>query len=121
MVAMLDTFSLKDTKLGLETLDLMGYDRGAVRIVLNRADTSVGISDDDVKAILGSEPAVRVPSDRMIPRSLTDGIPIVSSSPRSQSSKAFRELAAGYVTNGRVSLMTDEPSRRKRRSNLRRA
>ena len=26
MVGMLDAFSLKDTRLGLETLDLMGYD-----------------------------------------------------------------------------------------------
>ena len=31
MVGMLDSLSLKNTKLGLETLELMGYDRRAHR------------------------------------------------------------------------------------------
>ena len=64
VVGMLDAFSLKDTKLGLETLDRMGYDRRSVRLVLNRADTHVGISQDDVKAILGSAPDLLIPSQR---------------------------------------------------------
>lgn len=96
VVGMLDAFSLKDTKLGLETLDLMGYDREAVRIVLNRADSHVGIGDDDVKAILGRLPDVLVPSERDIPRSVTEGIPIVSSHPRSPAARAFRALAELY-------------------------
>ena len=39
MVGMLDSLSLKNTKLGLETLDLMGYDAENITLVLNRADT----------------------------------------------------------------------------------
>ncbi|HYZ78079.1 MAG TPA: AAA family ATPase, partial [Gaiellaceae bacterium] len=42
MVGMLDSLSLKNTKLGLETLELMGYDSGRVSVVLNRADTRIG-------------------------------------------------------------------------------
>ena len=38
MVGMLDSLSLKNTKLGLETLELMGYDDERMRLVLNRAD-----------------------------------------------------------------------------------
>lgn len=97
VVGMLDAFSLKDTKLGLETLDRMGYDRGSVCLVLNRADTHVGISDADVKAILGQTPDVLIPSQRDIPRSVTEGIPIVSSQPRSAAAKAFRALADAYA------------------------
>lgn len=97
VVGMLDAFSLKDTKLGLETLDRMGYDRGSVRLVLNRADTHVGISEADVKAILGRTPDVLIPSERDIPRSVTEGIPIVSSQPRSAAAKAFRALAEAYA------------------------
>ena len=48
MVGMLDSLSLKNTKLGLETLDLMGYDTEHVSLVLNRADSRVGITPDDV-------------------------------------------------------------------------
>lgn len=97
MIGMLDAFSLKDTKLGLETLDLMGYDRDSIRIILNRADSHVGIGQQDVKAILGRVPDVLVPSDRDVPRSVTEGIPIVSSLPRSEAAKAFRHLSTHYV------------------------
>ena len=44
MVGMLDALSLKDTKIGLETLEQMGYDPTTVTLVLNRADSSVGIT-----------------------------------------------------------------------------
>ena len=42
MVGMLDALSLKDTKIGLETLAEMGYDPRSITLVLNRADSSVG-------------------------------------------------------------------------------
>jgi pilus assembly protein CpaE len=97
VVGMLDAFSLKDTKLGLETLDRIGYDRGAIRLVLSRADSHVGISQDDMTAILGREPDVLVPSHRDIPRTITQGTPIVVAQPRSAAAKAFRALASMYA------------------------
>ncbi len=54
---MLDSLSLKNTKLGLETLELMGYDPDHITLVLNRADTRVGITLEDVDAIIGRSPA----------------------------------------------------------------
>ena len=76
---MLDTLSLKNTRLGLETLELMGYEQRARQLVLNRADTQVGITDDDVATIVGRAPDVLVPSDRDIPRSVNEGSPIALS------------------------------------------
>jgi pilus assembly protein CpaE len=96
-VTMLDSLSLKNTKLGLETLDLMGYDQSRVSLVLNRADTKVGITPEDVLAIIGREPDVLVPSDREIPRSVNDGNPITSSKPSSRAAGAFRGLAQAYL------------------------
>jgi pilus assembly protein CpaE len=96
MVGMLDSLSLKNTKLGLETLELMGYDRDRTRVVLNRADTRVGITRDDVVAIIGREPDVYVPSDRDISRSINEGAPIVLAKDRSEAARAFRALAGMY-------------------------
>jgi pilus assembly protein CpaE len=107
VVGMLDAFSLKDTKLGLETLDRMGYDRGAIRVVLNRADSHVGISKDDVTAILDREPDVLVPSQRDIPRTVTEGRPIVLAQPKSVAAKSFRTLAALYVSTPAPSAETN--------------
>jgi pilus assembly protein CpaE len=96
MVGMLDSLSLKNTKLGLETLDLMGYDTERVSLVLNRADSRVGITPDDVSTIVGRVPDVFVPSDREIPRSINEGTPIVATKPHSGAAKAFRKLADRY-------------------------
>jgi pilus assembly protein CpaE len=97
MVGMLDSLSLKNTKLGLETLDLMGYDGEHVSLVLNRADSRVGITPDDVSTIVGRGPDVSVPSDREIPRSVNEGTPIVASRQSSGAAKAFRSLADRYA------------------------
>jgi pilus assembly protein CpaE len=99
MVGMLDSLSLKNTKLGLETLALMGYDADRTKLVLNRADTRVGITREDVVAIVGRDPDVMVPSDREIPRSINEGTPIVLAKGRSDAAKAFRTLASLYETS----------------------
>jgi pilus assembly protein CpaE len=106
MVGMLDSLSLKNSKLGLETLSLMGYEADRIRVVLNRADTNVGVTTEDVTAVLGRRPDVLVPSHRDIVRSVNEGAPIVGSRPRSDAGRAFKALAAVYL---------GPPAERKRR------
>jgi len=93
MVGMLDSLSLKNTKLGLETLDLMKYDPERVFLLLNRAHSRVGISQSDVEAVLGRTPDIFIPSDREIPRTVNEGIPIVVARPQSEPAEAFARLA----------------------------
>jgi pilus assembly protein CpaE len=102
LVGTLDSLSLKNTKLGLETLDLMGYDPSAVSLVLNRANSAVGLTRDDVEAIVGRKPDVFVPSDRDVPRSINEGEPIIASRRRSPVAAAYRALASTYVAAGPV-------------------
>ncbi len=106
MVGMLDSLSLKNTKLGLETLSLMGYDQDRIRLVLNRAGSRVGIDQGDVLAIVGREPDVFVPSDREIPRAVNEGVPIALSKERSEAAKAFSTLASLYTTNDAAAAAT---------------
>jgi pilus assembly protein CpaE len=116
MVGMLDSLSLKNTKLGLETLDLMGYPTDRISLVLNRADTKVGITRDDVAAIVGRVPDVLVPSDREIPRSVNDGTPIVLANERSEAARSFRQLASIYSNKSEPAVAgvggSPSPSRR---------
>jgi pilus assembly protein CpaE len=115
MVGMLDALSLKNTRLGMETLDLMGYESDRVRVVLNRANTSVGITRGDVVSILGRTPDILVPSHRDIARSVNEGAPVVLSQKRSEASRSFEALA-GLFTQA----PTLAPSPRRGRSLMRR-
>jgi pilus assembly protein CpaE len=118
IVGMLDSLSLKNTKLGLETLSLMGYDPSRIRIVLNRADSRVGITSEDVVAVMGREPDLFVPSDREIPRALNEGQAIVSARRNSEAAKAFRSLAQVYLDEAMPELNGAKPKPRGQRRRL---
>lgn len=98
LVTMQDTLSLKNAKLGLETLKRMEYDPRRVRLVLNRANTNVGISRQDVTEILGRAPDISIPSSREIARSINRGEPIAGHT-GSAPGRAFRSLADVYLTD----------------------
>lgn len=100
VVSMLDAPSLKNTKIALETLELMGVE-APIRIVLNRSDTSVGITHSDVVHILGRAPDVLLPSSRDVVRAVNAGEPIVLTAKRNESAKALRALAELYLKDGR--------------------
>jgi pilus assembly protein CpaE len=128
IVGMLDALSLKDTKIGFETLAQMGRDPNEATLVLNRADTNVGISNSDVERLLGRRPDILVPSDIAIPRAVTHGRPIVVAEPRSVAARAFAALAERYITAGTpaaasapVAAAAAAASRSGRRSLLRKA
>jgi pilus assembly protein CpaE len=119
MIGTLDTLSLKNTRLGLETLELMGYDPDRVVLVLNRADSRVGIDDDDVLAVVGKRPDVRIPSDVEVPRSVNEGRPIVLSKPDSGAGRAYRTLADEFLRReGYESAAPAEPDERKGRRRI---
>jgi pilus assembly protein CpaE len=113
MVGMLDALSLKNTKLGLETLDLMGFPAENIKLLLNRARSRVGISDDEVVAIIGRQPDVLVPSDRDIPRAVNEGKPILLAKPQSEAAEAFRKLAAEFVDAERAEVSASGTGRKR--------
>jgi pilus assembly protein CpaE len=115
MVATRDSLALKNTKLGLETLERMEYDRRHVRLVLNRANTDVGIDSNDLLAILGAEVDVRIPSHRDITLSVNRGEPIALGR-RTDSARAFHELAGLYLED----LEAPDRAARARRNKSRR-
>jgi pilus assembly protein CpaE len=100
VVAMLDALSLKNTKLALETLELMEYDTDLISVVLNRADSRVGVTVEDVTELLGRVPDIRVPSHRDITRSVNEAMPIVLSGGNAEARRAFQTLGATYLSDG---------------------
>ena len=82
MVGMLDSLSLKNTKLGLETLELMGYDPSSIKLVLNRAAQPRRHHAERRRRRPRPRARHLVPSDREIPRAVNEGVPIVTSQAR---------------------------------------
>ncbi|HEV2888771.1 MAG TPA: P-loop NTPase [Frankiaceae bacterium] len=112
LLATLDIPALKNLKLTLETLDLLNYPRDRWRVVLNRADSKVGLQLAEVEKTLRVPIAVQIPSSRSVPASVNRGVPIVLDEPNHPVSQAIRQfaetLAAGMPTKALPqSLRTD--------------
>ena len=105
LLTTLDVPALKNLKLALETLDLLGYSRDRFHVVLNRADAKVGLAVEHVQQTLGMPIAVQLPSSRAVPAAINRGVPIVLDSPGHAVSAAIRRLA-DTVTAGDHSLAT---------------
>jgi pilus assembly protein CpaE len=100
LVTQLDAPSLKNSRIALDTLGLLGVGGERVRIVLNRSDSSVGITHADVVTVLGRAPDILVPSSRDVVRAVNAGTPIVVTGRKTEPAKALRALAELYLNSG---------------------
>lgn len=98
LVTTLDIPALKNLKLTLETLELLGYASERWHVVLNRADAKVGLAVEDVEKTLRTPLAARVPSSRAVPASINRGVTIVQDAPGHPVSTAFRAFADSLVS-----------------------
>jgi len=97
LIATLDIPALKNLKLTLETMQLLNYPRERWRIVLNRADSKVGLATSEVEKTLRTPIAIQIPSSRDVPAAINRGVPIVLDDPRHPVSVAIRNFAERYV------------------------
>jgi len=92
-VATLDVPSVKNTKVSLQKLQQLGMKSGAIRLVLNRADSKVWLEPSEIERALAGKIVARIPSDRLVPRSVNKGVPVVLDSPRSAVARSLSDLA----------------------------
>ena len=90
--------SLKNLRLTLDMLDLLGYSSTNRAVVFNRADDRSGLSSADVEAAISGPISARIPVSHDVPASINRGVPITASDPKHPVSLAVRELAQSTIT-----------------------
>lgn len=96
LVSSLDVTSIRSLRKALDTLDHLGV-KAERRLLLNRADSKVGLDPSDAEDVMGMKIACSIPSSREIPLSLNLGTPVVVSQPKSAVAKQLRQLSALYA------------------------
>ncbi len=89
----LDIPTIKNVRLGLQTLELLSYPQERIRVILNRANTNVGLKRSEVEETLRTKVHVELPSDRAVPMAVNRGKPVALAEPGADFSKAMRDLA----------------------------
>jgi pilus assembly protein CpaE len=97
LIATLDIPAVKNLRLTLDTLDLLGNSKDSRIVVLNRSDAKVGLRAEDVVAAIKTDIAIMVPSSVAVPASVNRGVPLVLDEPKHPVSVAFRDLVERHV------------------------
>jgi pilus assembly protein CpaE len=99
LVAGLDIPSVKNVKLGLQTLRLLSVPESKLRLLINRADSKVRLDISEVERSLGMKAESLIPSDIVVPKSVNKGVPVVLDAPKAPVTKAFEELAGLFLSS----------------------
>ena len=94
LVTGLDVVGVKHLSKALDTLLTIGLPRERFRIVLNRADSKVGLDSGDVERVMKIQVDTMIPSSRLVPMSLNKGRPVYIDEPGSEVTKSIRTLAS---------------------------
>jgi pilus assembly protein CpaE len=98
LVTGLDVVGVKHLSKALDTLLSIGLPRDRFRVVLNRADSKVGLDAGDVERVMRIQVDAMIPSSRLVPTSLNKGRPVVLDEPSSEVSTSIRQLAAKFIS-----------------------
>jgi pilus assembly protein CpaE len=95
LVCGLDVPTLKNVRLSLQTLELLAFPQNRIRVVLNRANSKVGMKPGEVEGALEVKVRFELPSDGKVPLAVNRGTPIVLADDKADFSRAMREMAKG--------------------------
>jgi pilus assembly protein CpaE len=97
----LEITNIRSLRVFLEVARQLGYDDGRISLVLNRADSSLGIRVADVERSIGRKIEYSIVSDgRSVVYALNRGVPFVISNPEAQVSQDLLRLARDLAGAG---------------------
>jgi pilus assembly protein CpaE len=115
LVASMDIPSIKNLKVGIQTLGLLSLAGPKLRLILNRANAKVNLDIADVERAIGIAVQFRIPSDIAVPQAVNRGVPVVLDKPRAPAALALGQLADSILgTEAQVVEVGNEHEPRRR-------
>jgi pilus assembly protein CpaE len=109
LVASMDIPSIKNLKVGIQTLDLLALAGDKLHLVLNRANARVHLDVGDVERALGVNAEYRIPSDISVPQAVNRGVPVVLDKPRAPAALALRAVAETFLPGIATPTVVPDP------------
>jgi pilus assembly protein CpaE len=117
-VLTLEITSIKNMRLFLEVADQLGYEGSKIKLILNRADSTLGIRVADVEHSIGRKVDHTIVSDgRSVVYALNRGVPFVLSNREAQVSQDILRLATA-ITGGERKVTESEDAKTGSRKSL---
>ena len=101
MIGSMDIPSIKNLKIGMQTLDLNAIAGAKIRLVLNHANAKVKLDVKEIERVLGLSANFAVPDDLAVPMSVNAGVPVFTNDPKAPVSRAMDRIAEALLGPGR--------------------
>ena len=88
---------VRRTKAALALMQESGYTRDKVKLVLNRTARKMEVSAAEIEEALDYPIHARIPDDRAVARSISVGVPLAMSDPKSKAGQALIALGRGLA------------------------
>jgi pilus assembly protein CpaE len=93
LVGNMDIPSIKNLKIGIQSLDLNAIAGSKLRLVLNHANAKVKLDVKEIERVLGLNANFPVPDDLAVPISVNSGTPVYLDDPKAPVSRAMERIA----------------------------
>jgi pilus assembly protein CpaE len=107
VVCGLDVPTLKNVRLSLRTLELLGFPADRLDLVLNRVSPKVGVTRADVEAALETPVRFEIPDDPAVAVAVNRGEPSILSDAGSPFGRAVAEIACAVRPAAKATDTTD--------------
>ena len=94
-----DVPSMKNIRLALQTLELLGFPLDRVALVANRSGMAGGASTREIAETIGRKIRFVLPEDPAVPSSINSGVPLVTLDPKTRFSRSMKELVGTLVAS----------------------
>jgi pilus assembly protein CpaE len=91
--------SLKNVRIGMETIERLGFERENVTLVANRIGAAGGFGRKEIEEALEAEVAYELPDDRAVPVAINRAVPAVVSAENSPFARAVANLASSVFAS----------------------
>jgi pilus assembly protein CpaE len=109
--------SLKNVRIGLETIDRLGFPRDRVSVVANRIGAPGAVTRAEIEEALECEIAFELPDDAAVPEAINRATPVVLSDPTSRFGRSVSALSKSIFAS--VPRETTSATKSQRRPLLR--
>ncbi|HZT15034.1 MAG TPA: AAA family ATPase [Gaiellaceae bacterium] len=99
LVSTPDVPAMKNVRLALQTLNLLGFPVDRISLVANRSGMPGGASLDEVASTLGRPIRFVLPEDASVPSSINSGTPLMQVDSRSRFARGVREIAESMTAS----------------------
>ncbi len=113
LVAEMDLPCVRNSKLALDTLKLLEFPVDKVRLVLNRYNSKARLDTRELERALELDVQAAVASNRLVPRAVNEGEPVVSLYPRSRVAKDLRAVARLVLDEEDSQELAEDEGRRR--------